>query len=198
MYENSRHSPEAQQRLKDAPKIEISPATPEDVLGIRELEYETWKATYPSDESGITQDDVDWYFDIFKKSFSAKNIEKTALEIKELPDEQCVVVVKNETGKIIGFAWLEKKDDNNELGAIYVHPEYQGMNLGREIWDKAESFFDTHNNTLLTVEENNLRAIKFYEKLGFRDTGKRVTSLVFPSGAKFNEIEMVNKVGSVE
>lgn len=184
-----------QSAIERETKIEITSATPKDVLGIRDLEYKTWMATYPGAKSGITPEDIDWYFNKFKKSFSPQNIEKTTQEIKNLPADQHVVVAKNEEGEIVGYAWLMKRDNENELGAIYVNPEYQGMNLGKKIWSEAQSFFNSNTQTMLTVEENNLRAIKFYEKLGFKDTGKRMESLTFPSGAKFSEIEMKRDAG---
>ena len=179
--------------IEREPKIEITKAVPADVLGIRDLEYKTWMATYPGSKSGITPEDIDWYFTKFKKSFSPQNIEKTEEEIKELPEDQHVVVAKNEEGKIVGYAWLMKSDDENELGAIYIDTSYQGANLGKKIWSEAVSFFDAGKKTRLTVEENNSRAIAFYGKLGFEDTNRRLANLKFPSGAEFREIEMLRE-----
>lgn len=196
----SRESKE-EEPLRDterSPKAEVFSAVPDDAQGIRELEYETWMRTYVSDKSKITESDIEWYFKTFKKFLTPRSIEKLALEIEELSGDQHALVAKDESGKIIGFAWLMKRSDANELGAIYIHPEYQGMGLGKKIWNEAKNFFDPQKDIILTVQENNTNAIEFYMNLGFIDTTKKIENLTFPSGAIFREIEMIKKVAQVE
>ena len=185
-------------KQEELPKIEISLAIPEDVFGMRELEYKTWMATYPGEESGITTNDIEWYFKEFKKSFSPSNLEKTASEIENLPTSQKVLVAKNEDGEMVGFSWLMRGNDVNELGSIYIDPKVQGVGLGTKIYEEAKNFFDKNKDVFLTVEEHNSKAIGFYKKLGFEEVGKRAGNLSFPSGAKFNEIEMLNRANLAE
>lgn len=180
--------------IESSPKVEVLSAIPKDAQGIRELEYETWMRTYVGDKSKITESDIEWYFKTFKKFLTPQNIEKLALEIEGLPDDHHALVAKDESGKIVGFAWLMKRSDSNELGAIYIHPEYQGIGLGKKIWNEAGIFFDPQKDITLTVQENNMNAIEFYKNLGFVDTGKKIENLTFPSGAIFSEIEMIKKV----
>lgn len=185
-------------KTESEPKISMSTATPDDAKGIRELEYETYMETYVNDKSKITRDDIEWYFHTFKKSFTPQSIEKLAREIENLPGNQYVVVAKNEEGDVVGFAWSRKGDINNDLGAIYVSPKYQGAGLGKKIWTETAAFFDPEKETILTVQEDNAKAIEFYKKLGFVDTGKRTVALTFPSGIGFNEIEMLRKADLVK
>ena len=176
---------------KEAPVVVVSVATPEDAQAIRDVQYRTWLATYPENGSGITVADINWYFNDFRKTFSEEMLKKLAHELGSLPDSDRAIVAKDEQGKIVGYAWLTKHDNQNELGAIYIDPSFQGGGVGKRLWAEAEKFFDAAKETMLTVQEKNERAIGFYKKLGFEDTGKRLETLTFPSGATFKEIKMV-------
>ena len=174
-------------------EITIENPAPEDARAIREVQYEAWKTTYPSEESGITEDDIEWYFRDFKKSFSEKALKETERELEELPEGQKVLVAKD-GDEVVGYAWLMKGDEQNEVGAIYILPDYQGEGIGKKILKDAEEYFDTNKDTVLTVAEHNKNAIAFYEGLGFDDTGKRLSSgLTFPSGAEYKQIEMLRQ-----
>ena len=171
-------------------EVTIEKPSPKDALAIREVEYETWKETYPSKESGITEEDIDWYFKDFKKSFSEEELEQTEKELEELPENQQVLIARDNEKNVIAYAWLMKNSETNEIGALYVSPEHQREGIGGKMWNEAEKFFNENNDTLLTVAEHNKEAIAFYESLGFVNTGKHRSSLTFPSGAEFKEIEM--------
>ncbi len=175
---------------KNQEEVPVTEPSPEDAHSIREVEYKTWKETYPSEESGITEEDIDWYFNDYKKSFSEKSIEKTEKELESLPENQHVLIAKDEEGNTVGYAWLMENDDNNEVGALYVLPEYQGKRVGSRLLEEAEKFFNKNKDTILTVAEHNKNAISFYEHKGFVDTGERRSLLTFPSGAEFKEIVM--------
>ena len=62
-------------------EIIIKEAEPKDARGIREVEYATWMDTYPSEESGITPKDIDWYFNDFKKGLDCITYPLEVLEI---------------------------------------------------------------------------------------------------------------------
>jgi hypothetical protein len=50
--------------MRKAVELTIARATPDDVLGIQDVTYYGWLATYPNAEHGITVDDIeDWYKD---------------------------------------------------------------------------------------------------------------------------------------
>jgi ribosomal protein S18 acetylase RimI-like enzyme len=84
-----------------------------------------------------------------------------------------------------------RREDHNELGAIYVLPEYHGFGIGKKLWEQGQTYFDQEKPTIVRLEENNESAKAFYTTLGFQDTDKRFPSgLIFPSGATFNEAEM--------
>jgi ribosomal protein S18 acetylase RimI-like enzyme len=67
--------------------------------------------------------------------------------------------------------------------------------VGTAIWHEAAKFIDPTKDTFLEVADYNENAINFYKKLGFEDTGKRITDERFrmKSGSIIPEMEMVLK-----
>lgn len=170
--------------------IEIVEASPEDARPIREVQYNTWLATYPNEEYGITLDDI---HDRFKGSFDEK-IKKSEETIRNLPEGQRYVVAKN-NGRVIGFAISRKHEDKNQLHAIYVLPEFQATGIGKRLWEQACQIFDSTKDTVVEVASYNSPAIEFYKKLGFEETGKEFTDENFKmkSGAILPETILVKK-----
>jgi GNAT superfamily N-acetyltransferase len=173
------------------PPIHIERATGDDALGLREVQRDTWLHTYANESTGITPDDITWYFDSFKKAFSEIALKRTATELQEQkPNEAAFVAKDNE--RIVGYVWAMTYPTHNELGALYVLPSHHGQRVGFDLWNQARSFFDPALPTMVTVNKDNAPAITFYGRLGFKPTDEEVSSgLVFPSGATFQEIKMV-------
>jgi len=180
---------------KEKFKITIKDAVPEDVDGIQDVFYKTWLATYPNKEYGITVDDIE---DRYKDRHSSEKIQKRKDDLENLPLNEKLLVAKD-GGLVIGVCRLIKQDIKNniknKLQAIYVLPEYQGIGLGRKLWEEGKKFFDPQKDTVVEVVIYNKNAIDFYSKLGFQDTGRRFKSEAFKlkSGAVFPEMEMVIK-----
>ncbi len=178
--------------------ITIQKATPEDALEIGDVFYRTWLATYPNKEVGLTTDDVE---DLWKNRGNADGS-----RFKSFPDNELFLTVKVE-GHVVGVCSAVKHDpvgepsgdftkspagsDINELKAIYVLPEYQGRGVGKMFWSEILKYFDPNKNIKVEVATYNAKAIEFYKKLGFEDTGKRVPMKInFKSGAVITEMEM--------
>lgn len=174
---------------KENIKIEITTALPSDARAIREVQYKTWLATYPNEAAGITVDDIE---DRFKDSFSDENIRKREEYMRSQPPTTKNFVVKIDS-KIAGFATAVRHEDKNQLQAIYMLPELQGMGIGKKLWDEALKFFDPSKDIIVHVADYNTQAINFYKRLGFEDTGKRFSDERFnmKSGASIPEMEMV-------
>ncbi|TSC60518.1 MAG: Acetyltransferase, GNAT [Parcubacteria group bacterium LiPW_15] len=171
-------------------KISISDALPKDAAGLRSVEYETWLDTYADKGTGITREDIQWYFNDFKKSFSDRAIVGTAEELRAMPENEKALVIKDGDA-VVGYAWCVKHSESNELGAIYVLPTYQGLGLARKMWGKISEYFGTGKDIFLTVQAANKKAIDFYKSLGFVEAGSIPSQLTFPSGVKFEEIKMI-------
>jgi ribosomal protein S18 acetylase RimI-like enzyme len=77
------------------------------------------------------------------------------------------------------------------LVGVYVSPDHRGDAAGvsRRLLDAVEEWARLHGDTLrLEVHEDNPRAIRFYEKLGFTLTGRSREYELEPGGL---ELEMI-------
>lgn len=173
-------------------KVIIKKPLPEDARSVQELLYHTWLATYPNEEFGITIDDIE---DRFKNRFRGEELEKREKYYANVPENEIILIAKEEKN-VVGFCRASRFDDKNELIAIYVLPEYQGTGVGKLLWQQAKKHFDSGKDTIVQVASYNEKAIRFYEKLGFCDTGKRWADEKFrmKSGAVLPLMEMVIKV----
>jgi putative acetyltransferase len=70
-------------------------------------------------------------------------------------------------GNVAGFVALI----GNEVGAIFVHPDYQGRGIGRALMDHAASLRD---ELFLDVFEENAIGRRFYDRYGFRFEDKHI------------------------
>jgi len=59
----------------------------------------------------------------------------------------------------------------NEVGAIFVHPDYQGRGIGRALMDHVASLRDY---LYLDVFEENAVGRRFYDRYGFQFERKHV------------------------
>ena len=167
----------------------ISKIKPEDALGVREVLRDTWIATYPNKELGISEADI---IDSYKDLFTEDSIKKYQERIRNFPDSIQTFVAKDGE-RIVGVCRVIIEKDSNELKMLYVHPDYQGKGIGRALWEHAKKLFNENIRTFVNVATYNNKAIKFYEKLGFKDTGKRFEDVGFrfKNGANIPQMEMV-------
>ncbi len=172
-------------------EIKIVRAVPKDVRMIQEVRYKAWLVTYPNEELGITVDDVE---DRFKNVFSVEGIKEREDRLKNQSSDQQTFVAK-QGGKIVGFCAVARHADKNQLQAIYILPEFHGKGIGKKLWNRALEFFDLKKDITVEVATYNAQAIAFYERLGFKDTGRRFSDegTRMKSGAIIPEMEMVIK-----
>lgn len=85
-------------------------------------------------------------------------------------------------GKVEGFIALI----GNEVGAIFLQPEYHGKGAGKALMDKAQ---ELHGDLEVEVFKENLLGRQFYSRYGFEsleeklheETGQQVLRLKFTS-----------------
>jgi ribosomal protein S18 acetylase RimI-like enzyme len=172
-------------------EITILDAVPNDALGITNVFYKAWLATYPNKEKGITVEDIE---DSYKDDFSAEKIEELKELIRNVPKNKKRLVAKI-GDLVVGACTVIRNENHNHLRTLYVLPEFQGKGIGTMLWNTAQEFLDPTKDTIVQVADYTEQAIRFYEKLGFVDTGKRTPqeSGAFKSGAIITDMEMVKR-----
>lgn len=80
-----------------------------------------------------------------------------------LPQAKTWVI--EQAGEVIGFISLL----DNEVGAIFVQPQFHGLGAGRALMNKAK---ELHGNLEVEVFEKNLIGRQFYKKYGFEFVSK--------------------------
>jgi ribosomal protein S18 acetylase RimI-like enzyme len=175
-------------------KLEIRNAKPEDVLGINTVLYKAWLVTYPNEEFGITKEDIE---ESYKSVFTEESIKKREEGMRNIPANQKRLVAVYE-GQIVGATSMVKNEEYNQLRTIYILPEFQGKGIGSKLYREAVIFCDKSKKLIVQVATYNTNAIRFYEKHGFVDTGKRFTDeqFRFKSGAIIPEMELEIQPGN--
>lgn len=85
--------------------------------------------------------------------------ERAAIPTVYLPNTQTWVAEQD--GAVVGFMSLLE----NEIGAIFVQPQYHGTGAGRALMDQAKSL---HPILYVEVFEANQLGRRFYKKSGFQ------------------------------
>src|SRR3989338_316730 len=183
------------EELTEQPKIVISTPSAEDAVGIQNVFYQTWLDTYPNEEVGITRDDVE---DRFKDSFSAEILQQRTENLLNPPSGQKFLVAKVGS-EVVGVCRVQRGNNSHELQGLYVLPEYQGQGVGKLLWQEALEFLGTDKDIFVRAASYNKQAISFYEKLGFKSTGRQFSEERFKmkSGNIIPEIEMVLKASEI-
>lgn len=170
-------------------KIKIQKAQIEDIPQIQEVYYKSWLDVYPDEKVGITIEDIE---EAWRERHAEDKYEKRKALISDSSGRSIFLVAKDGDA-VVGVFILMKHDRCNELGSIYILPEYQRQGIGKMFWQWADGFFEDGKEVFVRVADYNMKAISFYEKLGFADTGTRYTRDKFTmpvSGVKIPEMEM--------
>lgn len=132
---------------------EVRRATPEDVIGIRNVATKAWYNTYLNIYAATTVNEL------LAASYNEAHL------YKRLEEQLFLVAV--EDGEIVGFAnFIEGKDVF--LSAHYVRPYSQNKGYGRLLLEKGLTYLTGDYDYLyLEVNQNNKKAIAFYEREGF-------------------------------
>jgi RimJ/RimL family protein N-acetyltransferase len=160
----------------EAPTLEIGPVTlrplePEDALGLEPSFNEPALVRLlglPGPKS------AKFLSDLIRSANSDPGALYVAIEVDEV---------------LSGYTFLDQIDwghrHTNETGILVSNPEYWGGGLGRAAFGRllmhAFDDLNLHRASLGVLEENQ-RAIKSYEALGFRHEGMRREALLLDSG----------------
>ena len=131
--------------------------TDEEIRGKARVACQAWHETYPG---LISQDYLD--------TVTVEKCEKAAY------DHPWNTFVAKDGERVVGFVFFgEDKEDRSvgEIFALYVLKEYYGTGLGRRLMDTALEQLKDCPVVRLWAVKGNVRAIRFYEKCGFRPDG---------------------------
>ena len=156
-------------------KFSIKECSSEDIIKIKYIGEKTFYETFSSQN---TKEDME---DYLNENFSYEQIES---EIKNNASKFYIVEHDKEVVAYmkVNFdqAQTEKgHNDTLEVQRIYVLQEYKSNHIGKRLIEKAiEMGRDHHLNYIwLGVWEDNINAIKFYEKQGFEKFDTHVFKL---------------------
>ncbi len=144
-------------------KIKLKKASIKDESELAALCVESYSQTYHDhwEEGGLV-----WYLE---REFGAKRI---ALDLSSNNITHYFIEFQ---GEQIGFIKISTSfsisgiENANELDKFYILPQYTGLGIGNsafEILLKAPQF-QGKESLILSVIDTNVKAIRFYEKLGF-------------------------------
>ncbi|MFZ2038773.1 MAG: GNAT family N-acetyltransferase [Minisyncoccia bacterium] len=168
--------------------IEILVARNGDIEKIQKLIAKSSKGMYKL--CGWSDEEIDNHFTEVKIEEGIKKFKEV---FKDFSDSDILLVAKNDNSKIVGFCLAEKLDNINRIEAIYILPEFQNQGIATKLFTETYKRFDANHDTYLEVFSLNSKAIKFYKKLGFIETGKIINETKFTdkTGQMLQETEMV-------
>jgi ribosomal protein S18 acetylase RimI-like enzyme len=155
-------------RLYHQPMIAVRRALASDAAALAELGARTFADTFAAQNRA---EDIDAYL---AKTYAE------ALQRREIDDAEIVTLLVDDVddGGLVAFAQLRgsaSEFGDVELARFYVDREHHGRGVAQMLMGAAvDAARELGGATVwLGVWEHNARAIRFYEKCGFRDTGSQ-------------------------
>ena len=149
--------------------------TDEEIQGKAYVHWKAWHEAYPG---------------LVSKEYLDKLTLEKCEEMAQLGHGGGLLVAKD-GDRVIGFVGYGDRGDEapgvGEIFALYVLREYYGMGVAAQLMASALARLQDYPEVCLWVLKENGRAIRFYEKCGFRPSGEEA----FISAVSGTEIHMV-------
>lgn len=147
----------------------VRPAEPRDAAAIAAVKRESWRAAYPGVVGPALLDHLD----------IAPPISQWAHAIRWPVSRRHRTLVAGEPGQVLGVAVTRPSADDDGVGQVdlvYLHPAAWGLGLGRALFAGANDELRRagFRQAILWVIDGNERAMRFYERAGWRDDGGRL------------------------
>ncbi|SDE69831.1 Ribosomal protein S18 acetylase RimI [Auraticoccus monumenti] len=108
---------------------------------------------------------------------------------RSLEGEVVLVCVEASNGQLVGLGGLDLSKDPvaGELWMLAVHEAWQSLGVGTRLVRALEQAAAQHGRTSvqLSVEDDNPGAAALYERLGYREVGRRRESWPLDDGTTF-------------
>lgn len=166
-------------RSPEQRSVVIVQARPDDARDIVRVQAQTWLATYPSAEHGITSEDI-----LAKNINSPARINKWKSWIEQQGVHHMIWVAKD-IDQLVGFCFAQQDLEEGKIEALYVAPNQQRSGTGKRLMDQAITWLGDARPIALSVATYNQSAIAFYQQLGFEISEDAPDSIPpLPSGKK--------------
>lgn len=169
----------------EAPKIG-------DEIGLAPMHIQSWKETYVTPESGLTEEMVDEKLGHMLTNTDFRR--NTISEAIKNPDKVFYRVIRSSNDQIVGFMHGSKHEEFNELDGIYLLNEVKGTGVSTKLMEEFLNWIDKSKPIRLEVFSFNDRALNFYKKYGFVKTDKPVQ--IWKDTLPF--IEMMRSVDNIK
>lgn len=163
-------------------EVIIRKATKEDYIDIAHVHYQSWIETY----TNLMPDEY----------LKTRNVSKSE-EIFKNNWKNIIVAIKDK--KIIGFISYNYEarkiisiPESSDIQGLYLLKNYHHQGIGYLLVKSALKELP-HDKVCLYVLKENLNAISFYQKIGFKFTSKNIIQDV--PGGKLVELEMCLNLG---
>lgn len=144
----------------------IRPTTLADLPSMRRMQAASWRAIYPNAKHGV--DDA-W---VRQRTASWLTPEGLAASREHFgpifTSANHLHIAAESRGEIIGFLHCSRQNGGQHIEALYIAAAYYGSGLAADLMDRAGAWLDHSRSTDLQVAVYNGRAIRFYEKYGYR------------------------------
>ena len=132
--------------------------TDEEIRGMAFVHWKCWQETYP----GLVSQE-------YLNKLTLEKCEELAFQWRDN------ILVAKDQDRVVGFVGYgdhgAEEPDTGEVYALYVLSEYHGTGVGRQLMDAAMAALSAYPRIVLWAVKGNDRAIRFYEKNGFRLSG---------------------------
>ena len=81
-------------------------------------------------------------------------------------------LVAHRGDSLVGFLEYDEHGDEPELHRLYVHPDQKGSGIGSALLRALHERLPLDGRYRVTVSAENMPALRFYERHGFRATGR--------------------------
>lgn len=164
--------------------FEVRTLEREDIEPVLDIHEQGWLATYPSEEFGITREDIHEHFREKREGLAQRMV----LEL-ENPSSTAITLVARKEGKTVGFARLVAKENSTLLSLLYVDENSWGKGAAQELMEQGAAWAPSEKPLTLWVVANNERAKNFYRKSGFVETGS-TTQMEVVAGKYLPKLQM--------
>lgn len=140
-------------------KIDIRPAEDSDLTDYTKLLQKTYEETYPKTEIGLTSD-------CFSEEVFNTQSTQDYLKSNLVNNDGQRSWLAFADDKLVGAITIQNKKNEFELRGFYVAPDYQGIGIGKRLWELAKKFAK-EKDIVLDIYAHNIKTIETYKRWGF-------------------------------